>query len=186
MLYPIELRGRGEKERTVELRSTGQPVRLPSGQARRLSLHGRGRRKNWGGKRESNPQPSEPQSGALPVELFPPQPSDYSKRISMADRRAGFFQLSEDVAASELIVPAFALACCFRTDCAGLRPGLDSRGGCRYARAMPWLAVSERIASAFALAYWVRTDCAGLRPGLDSRGGCRYVAMALRDSSGVV
>ena len=28
--------------------------------------------KNWGGKRESNPQPSEPQSGALPVELFPP------------------------------------------------------------------------------------------------------------------
>jgi hypothetical protein len=33
---------------------------------------------NWGGKRESNPQPSEPQSGALPVELFPPPPSDYS------------------------------------------------------------------------------------------------------------
>src|SRR5437879_3195264 len=29
--------------------------------------------KNWGGKRESNPQPPEPQSGALPVELFPPQ-----------------------------------------------------------------------------------------------------------------
>jgi hypothetical protein len=28
--------------------------------------------KAWGGKRESNPQPSEPQSGALPVELFPP------------------------------------------------------------------------------------------------------------------
>jgi len=27
----------------------------------------------WGGKRESNPQPPEPQSGALPVELFPPQ-----------------------------------------------------------------------------------------------------------------
>jgi hypothetical protein len=31
-----------------------------------------GRRSFWGGKRESNPQPSEPQSGALPVELFPP------------------------------------------------------------------------------------------------------------------
>src|SRR5215813_6747151 len=29
--------------------------------------------KGWGGKRESNPQPPEPQSGALPVELFPPQ-----------------------------------------------------------------------------------------------------------------
>ena len=29
--------------------------------------------KNWGGKRESNPQPLEPQSSALPVELFPPQ-----------------------------------------------------------------------------------------------------------------
>ena len=27
----------------------------------------------WGGKRELNPQPSEPQSDALPVELFPPQ-----------------------------------------------------------------------------------------------------------------
>ena len=29
--------------------------------------------RKWGGKRESNPQPPEPQSGALPVELFPPQ-----------------------------------------------------------------------------------------------------------------
>src|SRR5258708_37475354 len=28
--------------------------------------------KFWGGNRESNPQPPEPQSGALPVELFPP------------------------------------------------------------------------------------------------------------------
>ena len=43
-------------------------------------------KKNWGGKRESNPQPSEPQSGALPVELFPPQPSDYSNCISGTDR----------------------------------------------------------------------------------------------------
>src|SRR5277367_6441107 len=33
---------------------------------------------DWGGKRESNPQPPEPQSGALPVELFPPQALDYS------------------------------------------------------------------------------------------------------------
>ena len=32
----------------------------------------------WGGKRESNPQPPEPQSGALPVELFPPQETNYS------------------------------------------------------------------------------------------------------------
>lgn len=37
------------------------------------------RRKDWGGKRESNPQPPEPQSGALPVELFPPQELHYSK-----------------------------------------------------------------------------------------------------------
>jgi hypothetical protein len=36
-----------------------------------LALNRAGR-KIWGGKRESNPQPSEPQSGALPVELFPP------------------------------------------------------------------------------------------------------------------
>ena len=34
----------------------------------------------WGGKRESNPQPPEPQSGALPVELFPPQKTHYSKQ----------------------------------------------------------------------------------------------------------
>jgi hypothetical protein len=36
------------------------------------------RNETWGGKRESNPQPSEPQSGALPVELFPPPESHYS------------------------------------------------------------------------------------------------------------
>src|SRR5450631_4382080 len=29
--------------------------------------------KNWGGRRELNPQPSEPQSDALPIELLPPQ-----------------------------------------------------------------------------------------------------------------
>ena len=33
----------------------------------------------WGGRRESNPQPSEPQSGALPVELLPPESFDYNK-----------------------------------------------------------------------------------------------------------
>jgi integrase len=33
---------------------------------------------NWGGRRESNPQRPEPQSGALPVELLPPHPFDYS------------------------------------------------------------------------------------------------------------
>ena len=49
MLYPIELRGRG------------------------CAWPGK-----WGGKRESNPQPPEPQSGALPVELFPPQEVHYS------------------------------------------------------------------------------------------------------------
>src|SRR5207248_10200274 len=47
------------------------------GQSERLSLH---ERKKWGGKRESNPQPPEPQSGALPVELFPPQEPNYSKQ----------------------------------------------------------------------------------------------------------
>jgi hypothetical protein len=52
------------------------------------SLHGL-QEKNWGGKRESNPQPSEPQSGALPVELFPPQLSDYSNWISGTDRARG-------------------------------------------------------------------------------------------------
>src|SRR5216683_4341312 len=37
-----------------------------------LSSASRAGSSSWGGKRESNPQPSEPQSGALPVELFPP------------------------------------------------------------------------------------------------------------------
>src|SRR5580704_16963876 len=37
-----------------------------------LGVRQEGVLKIWGGKRESNPQPSEPQSGALPVELFPP------------------------------------------------------------------------------------------------------------------
>src|SRR5450631_2448711 len=63
MLYPIELQGRdfsdGERVAT--------PDELPSRSIRREGLT-----KIWGGKRESNPQPSEPQSGALPVELFPP------------------------------------------------------------------------------------------------------------------
>src|SRR4051794_18905282 len=40
----------------------------------------------WGGKRESNPQPPEPQSGALPVELFPPQDLDYTKGLTSETR----------------------------------------------------------------------------------------------------
>ena len=62
MLYPVELRGR---DRTVDW----SPRRKESWHIWRqwgTTL------KFWGGKRESNPQPSEPQSGALPVELFPP------------------------------------------------------------------------------------------------------------------
>src|SRR6266550_1690640 len=55
------------------------------------SLHGCAtytfRSKKWGGKRESNPQPPEPQSGALPVELFPPQELHYS---NLAGRRRDF------------------------------------------------------------------------------------------------
>jgi hypothetical protein len=34
--------------------------------------------KGWGGRRESNPQRPEPQSGALPVELLPPCTCDYN------------------------------------------------------------------------------------------------------------
>src|SRR5690348_15624112 len=51
-------------------------------QPERLSLH---ERKKWGGKRESNPQPPEPQSGALPVELFPPQVIHYSNGTHQGD-----------------------------------------------------------------------------------------------------
>jgi hypothetical protein len=68
MLYPIELRGRSFAE--------GPAYDNPAGL----------RKKIWGGKRESNPQPPEPQSGALPVELFPPQPVDYSNGSSVRDR----------------------------------------------------------------------------------------------------
>jgi hypothetical protein len=52
-------------------------------------------RAKWGGKRESNPQPPEPQSGALPVELFPPQPSDYSKRHAAASATGCFLSFQE-------------------------------------------------------------------------------------------
>ena len=43
---------------------------------------------NWGGKRESNPQPSEPQSGALPVELFPPPEFHYSGISNLVSQSA--------------------------------------------------------------------------------------------------
>ena len=45
------------------------------------------RRRKWGGKRDSNPQPPEPQSGALPVELFPPQELHYSNWPGRKDVR---------------------------------------------------------------------------------------------------
>ncbi len=38
-----------------------------------MNLHGTNTGKNWGGRRDLNPQPSEPQSDALPIELLPPQ-----------------------------------------------------------------------------------------------------------------
>src|SRR5437867_853326 len=50
--------------------------------------------KHWGGRRESNPQPSEPQSGALPVELLPPDssiiPSSLECPLSLITRSAEF------------------------------------------------------------------------------------------------
>src|SRR5262249_12715245 len=42
----------------------------------------------WGGRRESNPQQPEPQSGALPVELLPPRFSIITRR-PIRSRRAG-------------------------------------------------------------------------------------------------
>ena len=41
----------------------------------------------WGGRRESNPQRPEPQSGALPVELLPPYPIDYSNLARVKSER---------------------------------------------------------------------------------------------------
>ena len=51
---------------------------MGSGRRRLSSQNTSSDQEKWGGKRESNPQPPEPQSGALPVELFPPQESNYS------------------------------------------------------------------------------------------------------------
>src|SRR5579864_3176473 len=45
--------------------------RTPSGGFQQVSKQVK-RFKDWGGRRESNPQRPEPQSGALPVELLPP------------------------------------------------------------------------------------------------------------------
>jgi hypothetical protein len=72
MLYPVELRGHD-----------CAPDRTAPSTALTASLGGcpytsfcRG--ETWGGRWESNPQQPEPQSGALPVELLPPLPNDYS------------------------------------------------------------------------------------------------------------
>jgi hypothetical protein len=64
MLYPVELRGHDFLQ--IGCRCAGRNTATLA--AKNVSLL-----RNWGGKRESNPQPPEPQSGALPVELFPPQ-----------------------------------------------------------------------------------------------------------------
>ena len=44
------------------------------------------RRVFWGGRRELNPQPSEPQSDALPIELLPPQIEHYKPNPFTASR----------------------------------------------------------------------------------------------------
>src|SRR6266568_2512160 len=64
MLYPIELQGRDASACGVG--------RHAGWNRATFRIRREGLTKIWGGKRESNPQPSEPQSGALPVELFPP------------------------------------------------------------------------------------------------------------------
>src|SRR5579864_292068 len=77
MLYPVELRGR-----SVGTAALGCPVEPGSTkESPRI----------WGGRRESNPQQPEPQSGALPVELLPPQLVDYSNsgRLSVPANRSG-------------------------------------------------------------------------------------------------
>jgi hypothetical protein len=64
-----KLRGYGSRRPTASARkgsATGVTAR---------ERHGRlyNSLKHWGGRRELNPQPSEPQSDALPIELLPPQ-----------------------------------------------------------------------------------------------------------------
>src|SRR5215469_14055432 len=51
-----------------------------------LAGKARKRLNHWGGRRESNPQQPEPQSGALPVELLPP---DFSIITSECDVLGG-------------------------------------------------------------------------------------------------
>jgi hypothetical protein len=69
MLYPVELRGHEDGCR-ASLDQTAEGGCPYMGLVATENI--------WGGRRESNPQQPEPQSGALPVELLPPQPFDYN------------------------------------------------------------------------------------------------------------
>ena len=57
-----------------------------NGQTHRLSHSGRANLKEWGDQRDSNPQHPESQSGALPIELWPP-----------TDGQANFYARSRQV-----------------------------------------------------------------------------------------
>ena len=53
-----------------------------------MCLNKRAHGDNWGGRWESNPQRPEPQSGALPVELLPPNLIDYNNWRSLSKNAA--------------------------------------------------------------------------------------------------
>ena len=59
---------------------------MPSERFQRVSKQVK-RFEMWGGRRELNPQRPEPQSGALPIELLPPYPVDYSNWVEKLSER---------------------------------------------------------------------------------------------------
>src|SRR5208337_5028314 len=66
-------------------------------------------RKPWGGRRELNPQPSEPQSDALPVELLPPQTTIIASASSSSARWLRILDIIADLKGATMLRLIFPL-----------------------------------------------------------------------------
>ena len=96
MLYPVELRGRDAVWKLSRVARLDRPLGFAWAGLGGCPTEFLG---TWGGRRESNPQQPEPQSGALPVELLPPQPVDYSNlRLDLLRGRMSTILLPSDSA----------------------------------------------------------------------------------------
>src|SRR5215470_3854268 len=88
----------------MKIESWREKLRVESEGRGRLSPEQRCQTKKWGGKRESNPQPLEPQSSALPVELFPPQELHYSNLAGTSGCATGDMQTPSHLAVLQIVV----------------------------------------------------------------------------------